>query len=224
MRALWCRRATHTYTLAANWKLPHENYQECYHCPLIHPELCRVSPPLSGDNYENHTGAWVGGTMDLADGAATMSLDGRSRRHGHPRPLAERAAQVAYIGLFPSLLLSLHPDYVMTHRMRTAHHRTTWVECQWLFPPEAVERPDFDPSYAVDFWDLTNRQDWSAVESVQRGLVSPAFVPGVLAEQEDAVYQLVTMVARGYLGEALVPQPAYPSQPAYRSPTGDVPS
>ncbi len=214
--------ATHTYTLEANWKLPHENYQECYHCPLIHPELCRVSPPLSGDNYENHTGAWVGGTMDLAEGAATMSLDGRSGGTAIRGLSPQELRSVAYIGLFPSLLLSLHPDYVMTHRVQPLTTGTTWVECQWLFPPEAVERPDFDPSYAVDFWDLTNRQDWSAVESVQRSLVSPAFVPGVLAEQEDAVYQLVTMVARGYLGEALVPQPAYPSQPAY--PQLDVPS
>ena len=36
--------ATHHYELQANWKIAIENYHECYHCPLIHPELCRVSP------------------------------------------------------------------------------------------------------------------------------------------------------------------------------------
>jgi Rieske 2Fe-2S family protein len=207
--------AGHAYTLAANWKLPHENYQECYHCPLIHPELCRVSPPLSGDNYEHRTGAWVGGTMDLADGAETMSLDGRSGG----RPLrglsAEQRRQVVYVGLFPNLLLSFHPDYVMSHRMEPLSTGETFVECQWLFPPEAVEQPGFDPSYAVDFWDLTNRQDWAAVESVQRSLRSLAFVPGVLAEQEDAVYQFVTMVARGYLGELPSPQWSRPPEEAH---------
>ena len=30
----------HTYEVAANWKVIAENYHECYHCPLIHPELC----------------------------------------------------------------------------------------------------------------------------------------------------------------------------------------
>ncbi len=107
----------------------------------------------------------------------------------------------------------------MTHRVRPLTTARRGWSASGSSRPRRCRRPDFDPSYAVDFWDLTNRQDWSAVESVQRSLVSPAFVPGVLAEQEDAVYQLVTMVARGYLGEALVPLAAYPSahpsQPAY---------
>ena len=34
-----------------NWKVLVENYQECYHCPTIHPQLCDVSPPRSGENY-----------------------------------------------------------------------------------------------------------------------------------------------------------------------------
>ena len=34
----------HTYEVAANWKVVAENYHECYHCPLIHPELCAVTP------------------------------------------------------------------------------------------------------------------------------------------------------------------------------------
>jgi Rieske 2Fe-2S family protein len=196
--------ATHTYTLAANWKLPHENYQECYHCPLIHPELCRVSPPLSSANYEGQRGAWVGGTMDLAEGAATMSVDGRSGGVAIRGLDSRQRRQVVYVALFPSMLLSFHPDYVMTHRLEPVSTGETLVECQWLFPPEAIERPGFSPAYAVDFWDLTNRQDWAAVESLQRGLASPAFVPGVLAAAEDAVYQFVTMVARGYLGHPRV--------------------
>ena len=66
---------------------------------------------------------------------------------------------------------------------------------------EAVARPDFDPGYAVEFWDIINRQDWSACESVQRGLSSPHASPGPLAPDEDAVYSFVTTIARGYLGQ-----------------------
>jgi Rieske 2Fe-2S family protein len=58
----------------------------------------------------------------------------------------------------------------------------------------------FDPAYAVDFWDLTNRQDWSACESVQRGMQAPHFEPGPLAPSEDGVYHFVSYVARAYLG------------------------
>jgi Rieske 2Fe-2S family protein len=106
--------ARHEYVVRANWKVVVENYHECYHCPHIHPELCAVSPPNSGDNYDL-PGAWVGGAMDLRAGAETMSLDGRSR--GAFLPGVDRR-RVLYLALFPDLLLSLHPDYVMTHRLR----------------------------------------------------------------------------------------------------------
>ena len=66
-------------------------------------------------------------------------------------------------------------------------------------PSEVAEKPGFDPSYAVDFWDLTNRQDWAACESVQRGLSSPHARPGPLAPDEDGVYQFVTRVAKAHL-------------------------
>ncbi|MCY7344119.1 MAG: aromatic ring-hydroxylating dioxygenase subunit alpha [Pseudonocardia sp.] len=187
--------ATHQYVVAANWKVVTENYHECYHCPLIHPELCQVSPPTSGSNFDL-PGMWVGGSMDLRDEAETMSLDGRSP--GRPL-LGVDPRVVLYLGLFPNLLLSLHPDYVMAHRMTPLAPDRTQVECAWYFPPVA-DGASIDPSYAVEFWDTTNRQDWGACESVQRGLSSPHFRPGPLAPNEDAVHQFVTMVARGYEG------------------------
>jgi Rieske 2Fe-2S family protein len=89
----------------------------------------------------------------------------------------------------------------------TAADRTV-IECSWAFAPEALAAPGFDPAYAVDFWDLTNRQDWSACESVQRGLRSPFAAPGPLSPDEDAVYSFVTTVARGYLGARVAEWPA----------------
>ena len=181
--------ATHEYVVGANWKVITENYHECYHCPLIHPELCEVSPPASGSNFDL-PGVWVGGTMDLRDGAGTMSLTGHS--DGVPIEGVDPRV-VLYLGLLPNLLPSLHPDYVMTHRMTPLAPDRTQVECAWYFVSS-----DVDPAYAVDFWDTTNRQDWGACESVQRGLASPHFRPGPLAPNEDAVHELVTTIARGY--------------------------
>ena len=191
--------ASHAYELAANWKVVLENYHECYHCPLIHPELCRVSPPDSGSNFDL-PGAWVGGDMDLRDHAATMSLDGRSGGVPIPGLDGERLRTVTYLGLLPNLLLSLHPDYVMTHLVEPLAPASSRIVCTWYFPPEAAALPGFDPAYAVDFWDRTNRQDWAACESVQRGMASPHYRPGPLAPAEDAVHRLVTMIAAGYLG------------------------
>jgi Rieske 2Fe-2S family protein len=139
--------------------------------------------------------------MKLRDGMDTMSLDGTSR--GVPlRGLAASALRtVSYLHIFPNVLLSLHPDYVMTHRLTPVAADRTVIECTWAFPPEALGQPGFDPGYAVEFWDLTNRQDWDACESVQRGLASPYAQPGPLAPEEDAVYEFMTMVARRYQGQ-----------------------
>ena len=192
----------HNYDAAANWKILTENYHECYHCPVIHPELCKVSPPKSGKNL-SAPGIWVGGWMDLRDGMATMSLDGSSG--GAPlRGLdATGLRAVLYVGIFPNVLVSLHPDYVMVHRLIPVAADRTKIECTWAFAPESLAKPGFDPGYAVEFWDTVNRQDWRACESVQRGLGSPHAVPGPLAREEDAVYEFVTMVARGYQGERI---------------------
>jgi Rieske 2Fe-2S family protein len=200
----------HAYDATANWKILSENYHECYHCPVIHPELCRVSPPKSGENYPSQ-GAWVGGWMDLRDGMDTMSLDGTSL--GVPLRGLDQAGlrTVIYLNIFPNVLLSLHPDYVMTHRLTPLAVDRTMIECTWAFAPEAAARPGFDPGYAVEFWDITNRQDWQACESVQRGLSSPHARPGPLSPDEDAVYQFVTMVGRGYAGQPVWQQAQAPA-------------
>jgi Rieske 2Fe-2S family protein len=145
--------------------------------------------------------------MDLVREAATMSMDGHS--DGVPlRGLTPSLLrEVHYYMLFPNLLVSLHPDYVLTHRLEPIAPDRTRIECQWLFPTEALEKPGFSPAYAVEFWDMTNQQDWRAVESVQRGISSRGYRPGTLASQEGAVYQFVTRVARGYLEGGFDPVP-----------------
>ena len=193
--------ARHSYELATNWKVIAENYQECYHCSTIHPELSRISPPTSGENLDLQ-GTWMGGWMSIVDDAETMSLSGKSGGVAIAGLSEHELRSVMYLVGYPNLLVSLHPDYVMTHLMTPLAVDRTHVECAWAFPKDVADEPDFDPSYAVDFWDLTNRQDWTACESVQRGLSSPHARPGPLAPDEDGVYQFVTRVARAYSDSA----------------------
>ncbi len=129
-----------------------------------------------------------------------MSLDGRS--HGIPlRGLSQKQLrEVGYFGIWPNLLVSPHPDYVLTHRIEPLAPDLSYVECEWLFPPELVRRDDFDPSWAVEFWDVTNREDWAACESLQRAAASRGHRPGPLsAGWEGGVYLMTTMLARSYL-------------------------
>ena len=191
--------------MAANWKLPIENYHECYHCPAIHPELCVVSPPTSGDNY-TLPGLWVGGTMDLEPFAATMSMDGSSGGVGAPRARREAAPRDRLRRAVPE------PADQRAPRLRDdAPHRAARARRARSSSASGCSRPrpsrptGFDPAYAVDFWDVTNRQDWSACEGVQRGLGSRGYRPGPFAAQEDAVQQWVTLIARSYLAGALQP-------------------
>ncbi len=166
--------------------------------PADPPELCQVTPPTSGDNYDL-PGAWVGGSMVLRDGMRTMSLTGES--NGVPIP-GVAATAVEYLHLLPNLLISPHPDYVMTHRLVPLAPGRTWIECSWYLVPEADGSVP-DPTFAVEFWDLTNRQDWAACESVQRGLASPHYAPGPFSPSEDAVERFVALVSRAYVGKSL---------------------
>jgi Rieske 2Fe-2S family protein len=186
------------YEVAANWKILVENYHECYHCPSIHPELCKVSPPKSGEDHEAR-GAWVGGSMGLEDHAETMSLTGESFAPNLPQLAAGQEREVYYYQIFPNLLISPHPDYVMTHRLTPVAPDHTHVECEWLFSREATGTEGFDPSYATEFWHITNGQDWRACEAVQRGVSSHGYLQGPLSPEESTVGKFVAMVARGYL-------------------------
>lgn len=136
--------------------------------------------------------------MDLRQHADTMSLSGESRASALPGLDERGRRRVLYVEVFPGLLVSLHPDYVLTHRLEPLAVDRTLVECQWLFASEAVADPRFDPGYAVDFWDVTNAQDWRACESVQRGAASRGYRPGLLSTQETSLHRFLELVASGY--------------------------
>jgi Rieske 2Fe-2S family protein len=95
--------------------------------------------------------------------------------------------------VLPNLLVSAHPDYVLTHRLVPLAPDRTTVECEWLADPAVDDLAD-----AVALWDVTNREDWAACESVQRGLASPHARPGPITAREDAVHHFVTKIADVY--------------------------
>jgi phenylpropionate dioxygenase-like ring-hydroxylating dioxygenase large terminal subunit len=203
------RAASHDYLAEANWKLIVENYQECYHCSTIHPALCKVSPPDSGADLRPD-GLWSGGTLELIDEAVTMSFDGSSDGVMLPGVDGALLREVLYLAVWPNILISAHPDYVMTHVLTPLGPNRTHIRCDWLFDPAAAESPDFSPAYAVDFWDVTNREDWAACEGVQRGIRTGGYSPGPLSKWETTLYQFQRMVGEAYLGRGVNP-PVVPS-------------
>lgn len=174
------------YDVRANWKLLFENYSECYHCPTVHPALNRLTP-YRGASNEVHEGPILGGPMNLADGVETMSTSGKLAGCLLPGLNADQRRSVYYFTVFPSFFLSFHPDYLLVHRIEPLAADKTRVICEFLFHPDATNRPGFDPTDAVEFWDLTNRQDWEVCERVQAGARSLAFAPGPLSDLESVV-------------------------------------
>ena len=144
--------------MQANWKLIVQNYSECYHCPLIHPALDRLSPSTSGRN-DLSEGPFLGGYMTLNTAFDSMTTDGHTIRPPLGEVAGEELSRVYYYSIFPNMLLSLHPDYVMAHTLWPQGVGRTRIVCEWYFDPETMAAPGFDPSDAVEFWDMTNRQD-----------------------------------------------------------------
>jgi Rieske 2Fe-2S family protein len=171
------------YDLACNWKLVFQNYSECYHCPLVHPQLDKLSPSDSGRN-DLTDGAFLGGYSELRHHGTSLTTSGITVRPPVGSVHGANEDRVYYYTIFPSMLLSLHPDYVMVHYARPLAPDRTHVVCAWLFDPKTMKRDDFDPTDAIEFWDLTNRQDWHVNELTQKGIESRAYTPGPYANAE----------------------------------------
>jgi Rieske 2Fe-2S family protein len=181
------------YDVRANWKLIVQNYNECLHCPNLHPALNKLSHYLSGENEPLHAG-YMGGRMDLRPGIETLSMDGSCPRATLPSLSPEDRRRVYYYAIFPNMLLSLHPDYMMVHTLWPIAADRTINVCEWHFQPSELARPGFDPSDAVDFWDMTNRQDWHVCELSQAGISSRAYTPGPYSNREDLLYAFDRMI------------------------------
>jgi len=185
---------TVTYDLACNWKLIFLNYSECYHCPLVHPQLDKLSPSDSGRN-DLSDGPFLGGYSELRRPGTSLTTSGRSSRPPIGTVSGADLDRVYYYTLFPSFMLSTHPDYVMVHYLKPIAPDRTEIVCAWLFDPQTIAQPDFDPSDVVDFWDLTNRQDWHVTQLTQLGMRSRAYSPGPYSNAEG----LLSAFDRHYL-------------------------
>lgn len=172
-----------TYEVQANWKLVVLNFNECLHCPLLHPALNRLTDYLGADNEPPAPG-YLGGCMGFRGDAETMSMDGRRRRDYLPGLGEEERRKVCYYFVYPNLMLSLHPDYMMVHTLWPKAVDHTQIVCEWYFHPAEMAKPDFIGDDAVEFWDVTNREDWKIVELSQLGIQSRAYTPGPYSRRE----------------------------------------
>jgi len=171
-----------TYDVAANWKLILENYNECYHCGGLHPELCEVVPA-----FKEHGGAhldWERG-IPHREGAVTFTFSGSTKRLTFPGLNDDEKVRHKGELLYPNFMVSLASDHAAAFTLWPSAPGQTRVICDFLFHPNEMAKADFNPQDAVEFWDLVNRQDWAICERVQRGIQSRVHKFGYYAPMED---------------------------------------
>jgi glycine betaine catabolism A len=183
------------YEVGANWKVILENFNECYHCGPVHPELCEVVPAFRREG---------GGGLDWdrgiphRDGAWTFTRSGTADRAPFPGLSEEERTRHKGELVYPNLMLSLSADHVSAFTLWPRSPVRTAIACDFLFHPDEMARPGFDPGDAVELWDLVNRQDWEICESVQSGMASRVWRHGYYAPMEDASLDI-----RRYVGERM---------------------
>ncbi|QUD89374.1 aromatic ring-hydroxylating oxygenase subunit alpha [Phenylobacterium montanum] len=171
------------YEVEANWKILCENYNECYHCGPVHPELCAIVPAFrsqGGSGLE-----WERG-IPHREGATTFTWTGTTKRA--PFTGLNEDEKVRHKGelIYPNLFLSLAADHVAAFILWPLGPSRTRVECLFLFAEAEMARDDFDHTDASSFWDVVNQQDWAICERVQQGMGCRAHLQGFYAPMEDA--------------------------------------
>ena len=170
------------YQVRANWKVICENYNECYHCGPVHPELCQIVPDF---RKNGSAGLNWGEGIAHRDGANTFTASGTTTRRTFPG--LNEAEQTRHFGelIYPNTFISLSSDHVAVFVLQPDGPARTSVECHFLFETFEMEQESFDPSDAVDFWHLVNQQDWEICERVQQGISSRVHEHGYCSPMED---------------------------------------
>jgi Rieske 2Fe-2S family protein len=190
------------YEVAANWKIVAENYNECLHCPVIHPELVQVIPLFRfGEVWD---GVTRDGGSDMVEGARSFTMTGRSELPTLPGLLDEDLGRYYGAYHFPNLLLNVHPDCVMYYVGYPTGPAHTTIVSEYLFLPETIADPErFKPEPVVELWDLISKQDWEVCERAQIGVGSRAYTTGVYPRQDRYLFAF-NETYRGRMGRPLL--------------------
>ena len=173
--------------VAANWKIQVENFNECLHCPTVHPELVAIVPAYKrGEVLED--GRSDGGVA-IAEGGTSFTRSGKSRLPVMPGFGDDEATSIYSAYVYPNMFLDISGTSTVATCLHPRGPEQTTVVTEYLFRAEVLEEPSFDPAEIVEFNELVNRQDFLVCERVQQGVRSRAFTHGVYAEKDDLPYR-----------------------------------
>ena len=179
--------------LACNWKVFWENYNECLHCPGVHPMLSERIPVYQrGIMTRQEAADWSPGEGPrpaLKEGTSTWTMNGQpcgpefADLSDEERHLAHN-----FVTAYPSMFIVAHVDYVRTVQLVPLEPERVLLRAQWLFLPETLAQPDFDLANVTDFATTVLLEDGAACELNQQGLRSSRYDGGRLMPQEFDVH------------------------------------
>ena len=172
--------------VAANWKILFENYNECLHCPTVHPELIAVAPAFKTGNVFEEGRSDYGVTM--VGGGSGYTKTGSTTLPLLPGIDAHDATSMYGASVFPNMFLDMTGTVAIATRLQPRGPDSTSVVTDYMFRPEVIAEPGFDPSEVVEFSELIAHQDYTVCERAQRGVSSRAFTHGVFAEKDALPY------------------------------------
>ncbi|MGZ4135984.1 MAG: aromatic ring-hydroxylating oxygenase subunit alpha [Actinomycetota bacterium] len=190
------------YEVAANWKLIHDNFNECLHCPSVHRELTALVPMYRKGMVFDPDRPDLG--AELADGLSTFTLTGTSVLPTLPG-LGDRDCRTYWgYSIFPNVLMNLVSTGAMVYTLYPSGPAHTTIVSEYLYRPETIADPGFDCSDMVEFLDLVSVQDWSVCERAQRGVSSQGFLQGVYPPQDALLHRFAEryLEVRGPVADA----------------------
>jgi len=172
-----------TESVDSNWKIYWENYSECYHCPRIHPDLCKVMPVYKLGTFDSREiPEW---TRDDDGDAETWTPDGKSLLPAIDGLTEEELGTVVTFASFTGMMyVAAHRDYVRTVRLMPRGPQKVDLIIDWLLPAKLgdVDKKILQPM--IDFPTQVIAEDAQMCELNQKGLRSLRHKHGAIVEQE----------------------------------------
>jgi len=156
---------TLTYEVNANWKAVVDNFLECYHCPVAHKDFCTL---VEMDTYRVTTHGIY---------SSHMAKAGRSNNKAYGTDEASVTDHAVWY-LWPNTTLMRYPGRgnFMVWRFYPAGPEKTFEVFDFFFETDTPNEAEWE---AIKFIDETLQpEDIGLVESVQRGMRTPAFNQG----------------------------------------------
>lgn len=161
-----------TYDVATNWKNVIDNFLECYHCHIAHQEFVDL---VDMDTYEVRThGIW----------SSHFAEAGKHENSAYDVSGAS-VTEHAVWWLWPNTCLLRYPgrgNFMVFQVIPDGPERTLET---WDFFLETTELTEGEEQSVRYIDDVLQQQDIALVESVQRGMRTPAFDQGRIVFDPD---------------------------------------